>query len=293
MTEVSSTRIYEFCLLPNSTDRTLVQSPQHSSETHIFMDELNLPSIILRGMATLWWAIPLILLVWTFESSWFKGKLGEFLVNRAFKKHLNPASYTVLHDVTLPTEEGSTQIDHVVISLFGIFVVETKNMSGWIFGSAKNSKWAQTFHRRKFTFQNPLRQNFKHQKVLSELTGLPDSKLHSLIIFTGSATFKTSMPANVTRRAAGVMYIRSFDQQVLSAGETSRAIETIRAGRLAPGRATNRQHVAGLRERQQKSACPECDGPMVKRTAKRGTQAGNQFWGCIAFPKCKGTLPVE
>ncbi len=166
-------------------------------------------------------------------------------------------------------------------------------MSGWIFGSANNSKWTQTFHRRKFTFQNPLRQNFKHQKALSALTGLPDSKIHSLIIFTGSATFKTFMPANVTRRAGGVMYIRSFDQQVLSADETSTVLETIRAGRLAPGLATNRQHVKGLRERKRNPACPKCDHLMVKRTAKRGTQAGNQFWGCTAFPKCKGTLPIE
>ncbi|MEP5569815.1 MAG: NERD domain-containing protein [Halioglobus sp.] len=257
------------------------------------MDELNLASIVIRSIATLWWAIPVILLVWTLESSWFKGKLGEFLVKRAFKKHLNPESYAVLHDVTLSTEEGSTQIDHIVVSLFGIFVVETKNMSGWIFGGAKNATWTQTFHRQKFTFQNPLRQNFKHQKVLNALTGLPDSKLHSLIIFTGSARFKTSMPANVTRRAGGVMYILSFDQQVLSVNEKSRALETIRAGRLAPGRATNRQHVADLRERKKKPVCPRCDGPMVKRTVKKGAKSGNQFWGCVDFPKCKGTLTVE
>ncbi len=87
------------------------------------MDDLNLPSIILQGLATFWWAIPVITLGWLFESSWFKGVFGEFLVNRSFKKHLNPERYTVLHDVTLPTNNGSTQVDHVVISPFGVLVV--------------------------------------------------------------------------------------------------------------------------------------------------------------------------
>ncbi len=37
--------------------------------------------------------------------------------------------------------------------------------------------------------------------------------------------------------------------------------------------------------------CPACHGPMVERTAKRGANAGNRFWGCQAYPKCQGTLP--
>lgn len=36
-------------------------------------------------------------------------------------------------------------------------------------------------------------------------------------------------------------------------------------------------------------ACPICSAPMVKRVAKRGTTAGNSFWGCSKYPRCRGT----
>jgi restriction system protein len=233
------------------------------------MEELNILSIFSQGMVAFWWAIPLILLGWLIESSWFKGKLGEFLVNKAFKKYLDPDTYFVLHNVTLPTEDGSTQIDHIVVSRFGIFVVETKNMSGWIFGSADNRKWTQSFHRRKFTFQNPLRQNFKHLKAVSVLTDIPDSKIHSLVIFTGSAKFKTGMPANVTRRTGGIKYIRSFDRELLSSNEASKAVDAIQAGRLAPGLSTDRKHLDGLARKHHAPTCSQCGSKMVKRTAKK------------------------
>lgn len=253
------------------------------------MERPDILAIFIQGMLHFWWAVPVVLIVWVVESRWFKGKYGEFVVNRAFRKHLNPETYHLLHDVTLPTTDGSTQIDHVVVAVFGIFVIETKNMSGWIFGSANNKHWTQTFHRRKFTFQNPLRQNFKHVKSVEEVTGLPESKLHSLVIFTGSAKFKTPMPSNVTRRASGVMYILSFDQEILSAEDVSAALAAIQDVRFSPGSMTNRKHIKSLSKRSRTPVCPKCGSAMVKRRAKRGTQAGNQFWGCSAFPKCRET----
>jgi hypothetical protein len=74
----------------------------------------------------LWWAIPLLIAWFVFDSAWFKGKVGEWAVNRSFDKHLDPDEYKVLHDVTLPFKGGTTQIDHIVLSQFGVFVVETK-----------------------------------------------------------------------------------------------------------------------------------------------------------------------
>ena len=111
------------------------------------MEELKIPSIIFQGMATFWWAFPIILLGWLAETSWFKGKFGEFLVNRAFKKHLNPESYTLLHDVTLQTKNGSTQIDQVVISPFGIFLILefARDRLGYTKGGIDSSRLASGF----------------------------------------------------------------------------------------------------------------------------------------------------
>ncbi len=39
--------------------------------------------------------------------------------------------------------------------------------------------------------------------------------------------------------------------------------------------------------------CPICSQNMIKRTAKKGKNAGNTFWGCSQFPNCRGVLPVE
>ncbi|MDZ7854092.1 MAG: nuclease-related domain-containing protein [Halomonas sp.] len=77
-------------------------------------------------------------------------------------------TYKPIHNVTLPTPDGSTQIDHIFVSRFGIFVVETKNMKGWIFGDKDQAQWTQKIYRKSFRFQNPLRQNYKHVKSLEK-----------------------------------------------------------------------------------------------------------------------------
>ncbi len=76
-----------------------------------------------------------------------KGLLGEWFVGLLLKFGLPKNEYFLLNDVTLPAEGGSTQIDHVVVSQFGVFVIETKNMKGWIFGSEDQAMWTQSLYR--------------------------------------------------------------------------------------------------------------------------------------------------
>ncbi|MCR6850102.1 nuclease-related domain-containing protein [Bacillus sp. IBL03825] len=95
-----------------------------------------------------------------------KWKAGERLVKRILGK-LDPKSYYVLHDVTVHTEYGdTTQIDHIVIAETGVIVIETKNYEGWIYGSEKSARWTQGIFRKKSSFQNPFRQNYKHIKAI-------------------------------------------------------------------------------------------------------------------------------
>ncbi|PGM87565.1 nuclease-related domain-containing protein [Bacillus cereus] len=109
--------------------------------------------------------IPLNIVVKKHVAKW-KGKVGEKLVKRILSK-LNPESYYVLHDVTVHTEYGdTTQIDHIVIAETGVFVIETKNYEGWIYGDEKAARWTQGIFRNKHSFQNPLRQNYKHTKAI-------------------------------------------------------------------------------------------------------------------------------
>ena len=88
------------------------------------------------------YALPVIILVFVISTPWFKGVFGEFQVNLILKR-LPRDEYHLIKNVTLPTADGTTQIDHIVVSKFGVFVVETKNMKGWIFGSAGQTQWTQ------------------------------------------------------------------------------------------------------------------------------------------------------
>jgi hypothetical protein len=134
-------------------------------------------------------------------SASFKGWFGEWMVCRGLNR-LDHQLYRQFHDLYLPRPDGqgTTQLDHVVVSPFGIFVIETKNYKGWIYGSEKQPQWTQQIYRTKNRFQNPLHQNHLHVKALMQFLGLPANHFHSLVFFIGGAEFKSTMPGNVLNR---------------------------------------------------------------------------------------------
>ena len=122
------------------------------------------------------------------------------------------------------------------------------------------------------------------------LLSVPPEHIHSVIAFVGGASFKTAMPDNVTQGVSFIRYIKSFRQVVFSEAEVDDMLQALKAGRLAPSRATHREHVRHLKRRSDPNAercCPKCGSALVIRTRKTGANAGQQFWGCSAFPKCR------
>lgn len=75
-----------------------------------------LAPLIKQLIGTLWYLLPILILAALFKSSWFKGVVGEFIVNIAAKLMLDKNEYHLIKNVTLPTEDGTTQIDHVIVS---------------------------------------------------------------------------------------------------------------------------------------------------------------------------------
>ncbi len=215
---------------------------------------VNIPQILLTALSPYWWLALLVLLVFVLRLPVVKGWFGERLVRSVAKRRLPADTYHALHDVTLPTSNSTTQIDHIFVSCCGVFVVETKNYKGWIYGREGDRQWTQKLGRRSYRFQNPLRQNYRHVKTLQDLLGLPPETIHSVIAFVGNCRFKTTMPANVVRGGRFAAYIRSFREPVFSAEQVDQALEQIRAARLAPGRATNREHVRQLKSRHAATA---------------------------------------
>jgi hypothetical protein len=257
---------------------------------------MDFSPIIQQVFSALWYLIPLIILAGILRSPWFKGVTGEFLVNTAARLFLSKNEYHLIKDVTLPTKNGTTQIDHIVVSRYGVFVIETKNMKGWIFGSSNQKTWTQKIYKRTNKFQNPLHQNYKHVKTLEALLDIPATAIHSLVVFVGDSTFKTDMPDNVTYAGGYIRYIKSKREEILSMADVNAVIAQIEELRLQRGLATNRQHVNHLRTKSETSSssnpqCPKCGSDMVLRTAKRGKNAGDKFWGCTSFPSCRGVVP--
>ena len=118
-----------------------------------------------------------------------RGWIGEKMTRIAIFLSLDKKIYQRFHDVIINSPDGTTQLDHVIISPYGIFVIETKNMSGWIFGSEKDLNWTQSLNggRTKCKFQNPLTQNYRRTKCLSEYLGLDHGVMHSIVFLLGSA----------------------------------------------------------------------------------------------------------
>ncbi len=145
----------------------------------------------------LWYLIPLVLIATVLTSPWFKGVFGEVAVNVLLERNLDKRVYHLIRNVTLPTDNGTTQIDHILVSKFGVFVIETKNIKGWIFGLANQKQWTQRIFKHSNKFQNPIHQNYKHLKTLEACLDIPSESLFSVIVSVGGSTFKTEMPDNV------------------------------------------------------------------------------------------------
>ena len=111
----------------------------------------------------------------------FRKSMGEALVANTIAASFQ-RPHILLNNVTLRTETGTTQIDHVLIADTGIFVIETKHYQGWIYGDPKQSQWTQVIYKKKSRFQNPIRQNYGHLKTLQSLFTLPTDHFFSEIV---------------------------------------------------------------------------------------------------------------
>ena len=129
---------------------------------------------------------------------------GEALLARSIAGSFAAPDYHLMNHVTLPLKDGTTQIDHILISRYGVFVIETKDYKGWIFANPKQATWTQVLFKRKYRFQNPIFQNLRHLRAVRDLLDfLPPEAVEAVVVFTGAAEFKTPMPEGVFRGGSG------------------------------------------------------------------------------------------
>lgn len=175
---------------------------------------------------------------------------GEALVSHLLQSNFDSPDYHLMNHITLQLKHGTTQVDHILVSRFGVFVIETKDYKGWIFGDATSAKWTQVLFKYKFRFQNPLIQNSLHvQTVASLLDLLPPDAINSVVVFTGEAEFKTPVPQGVVHISELVDYVRAQTVEVMSLNRVQFCVGRLETARLAISGETDLEHVQSLQRR--------------------------------------------
>ncbi len=142
------------------------------------------------------------------------GEQGE----RKIQQILQNTGLCVFHNLLLHNGTRTVQIDHLAVSLYGIFVYETKNHHGFIVGDAKSKTWTQYCGQKKYEFYNPVWQNYGHLKEIEHLTGISANKIHSVVVFASDPILSISNPSGntVLRSCDLVTHLSAYNTPVFT-----------------------------------------------------------------------------
>jgi hypothetical protein len=217
-----------------------------------------------------------------------KGSFGEKSVG-FFLSRLNKSKYMVINNLMLQIGNRTTQIDHVVISNYGVFAIETKNYNGWIIGKEFDDYWKQVIYKRKEKFYNPIKQNYGHIQALKEvLYEFPDVNYISIVVFTTKADLKVTSKTDVVYTVNLLKAIEKHNIETLADPIKEQIYSKLIS--LNVNNKENRivhvneihNRLAADDEKIRNKICPKCGGALVLRKGKYG-----QFIGCNNYPKCK------
>ena len=200
--------------------------------------------------------------------------------------------YRVINDLLIQSNGYSTQIDHVVISIYGIFVIETKYYDGCITGGESNEIWTQNIYGNKYRLRNPLWQNQGHIRTLRRLLD-ENGKIpfYSIVAFSRQARLRVDSSLPVMYWQQVVPYIRQYSTPVMSESTMNGIYRTLLEANVTD-RAAKKKHIKSVRQNQirrnkavSSGKCPRCGGDLVLRNGQYG-----KFYGCSNYPRCKYIL---
>lgn len=218
-----------------------------------------------------------------------RGEQGEREVARRLKR-LPKGRYIVLNDLMLMTGKYLTQIDHIVVSIYGIFVIETKNYQGEIRGRERGEKWTQVVHGKKFPFHNPFRQNYAHIQALKELLELEEDIFISMATFSDASMLCVETEQELVHFSKLKRRIRSYRQVLLAWDDVRYIAGQILCANLDSKEARKRHleqldnEIAYQNFAEKNGLCPRCGGQLLLRTGQDG-----DFYGCSNYPTCHYT----
>lgn len=226
-----------------------------------------------------------------------KGSLGEKRVSHILAK-LPKERYEAFNDVMLKTEHGTTQIDHIVVSRYGVFVIETKTMTGWIYGSENDKYWTQNIYGNKYQLYNPVFQNNGHVRALRKILG-DDGKIfiYPIVAFSRRASLRVYMKESCViywNQLQGT--IENFNERRLSDEQVHFVGNKIYENRIDTSeKGVKKEHKKNVRAAKTYSnnkpfstTCPKCGGYLSLKHGKYG-----DFYGCSNYPQCSYTKRIQ
>lgn len=252
------------------------------------------------------------------------GRYGEYLTYKCLRPY-EAKGAKFLFNCYLPRDNGdTTEIDVLMIYRSGLYVFESKNYSGWIFGNEKGKTWTQTLPQgrgsRKEHFLNPVMQNKLHIKWLNSLLQDETIPMHSVIVFSERCTLKkvdiSSQDVVVIKRNHVLKSVLAIDSKTIDALTSDKVIELYerlysysqtsaelkqahidsinsriqqkdQEKEVLANPSDNKTNVEMISETEEQTVCPRCGSPLVLRIAKKGKNSGRSFYGCSSFPKCR------
>jgi hypothetical protein len=227
----------------------------------------------------------------TIFSAKIKGFIGEKTV-AVILSRLDSESYQVINDLTIETDKGTSQMDHVIISKYGVFVIETKNYKGWIFGDDYSQYWTQVIYKRKEKLYNPIKQNYGHVQALKAVLQekYPNIKYIPIVVFPIKSTLKVKTKNHVVYGIRLLKTIKTYQEENLTANEVNTIYSQLSSLNIID-RQKKKEHVRNIKQmknnmtqKTQGNICPKCGSDLILRKGKFGS-----FKGCSSYPKCRYT----
>lgn len=220
--------------------------------------------------------------------SWIKGKTGEAKVKTVLERTKSPHK-KIINNIVIKTEDQKTsQIDHILINEYGIFVIETKNYAGKIYGMDYANEWKQYLHNKPYPFRNPIKQNHSHICRLKEILG-EEYPYFSIIVFVQNNVQKINSPIVMGINQLE-QYLNSFSEQTLSEQDIEKIYQELKSINQIPI-ITNHQHIQNIQEIQknlENNICPRCGSELIKKNGAYG-----EFYACSSYPQCNFTKKIS
>ncbi|MCQ2084149.1 MAG: NERD domain-containing protein [Bacteroidaceae bacterium] len=220
-----------------------------------------------------------------------KGKAGER--NVAYRLHGLPDEYKVINNLQLSFGNWTSQIDHVVVSPYGVFVIETKNYTGIITGGENSAEWTKNMYGNKYSFHNPVFQNESHVKAIRKCLGDYGSlRIIPIIAFSNEADVRVKLESKMVVYFSQLKRtIRAYNEVCIPDAQVTEIYNKLLQANVED-RSFKREHVKEAKRQQVKTEqkirdgiCPRCGAELVERHGQYG-----RFWGCSNYPKCKFTV---